>query len=452
MAVTYSHVYGIAESGTNLIASLRLDNGSNTFLNSGDVIMTETGTGSGTLSVAPIDGVFSVDYEDGNQTNDGWLVSTGAPLTNDGDVYYTNQADVLGYETGIANQNLAGQTTWHYAGQVISPANVYVRLNASGNLEYFYDTAAGGLGGVNTSSGALPVGKTSIPGGSPRPLPDDTNSSSIPNFSFAFSPGVADANGWYLLWEYDQYIADLWSNTTSGANWGSGAVIMTQYSLSDYISTQTGGTITQIPNNMDLGYIEEEDSVCFLAGSRVLTSKGEVAVEDLQRGDLVITDQGPKPVKFLGRRLEEVASADNNNLPICIPAGSLGSGIPSLPLYVSPGHAICLEGQLIQASALVGINGIHQVSPAHFADQDSFTYYSIELESHRLIKVNNTSTESFFDILPRTCWRNFGEYLSLYGQELPIEELPLPRILFQRNLSAALRLHLQINAPALAVL
>ncbi|WP_157665500.1 Hint domain-containing protein [Cyanobium sp. NIES-981] len=445
MAITYASVYGISESGSNLIASLRLD--ASTPLAS-NVTFSEA---------TPADSAFTAIYQTPNNTNDGWLVSSGGTLPNDGTFYNSNQSGISGitngttpgYEQGTSSTTIAGQSTWFFAGQVTSIANVYVRPDGSGGVEYYYDTPI-----LNsTTQGDLANFAGSTTGA--RSLPDDTNSgTSIGGAggpvggSFAYADGVADTNGWYLLYSYDQVVGDLWSNTSGGANWNSSAIIATHTDLDTYISTKTGGAITDFPNDMDLGYLVGGTVTCFLAGTAISTPSGAVAVESLQRGDLISTDLGTMAVGFIGRSEVQIVCSDETDLPICVPAGALGASLPSADLYLSPGHALYVDGALVQASALVGLNGIHQLSRDFFGDAESFIYYSVELKSHRLITANGTAVESFYDILPRTAWNNYGEYLSIYGEEAILDELNLPRVQFERQLPADLRMKLERKGAA----
>lgn len=70
---------------------------------------------------------------------------------------------------------------------------------------------------------------------------------------------------------------------------------------------------------------------CYLRGTRILTVDGEVPVEDLSDGDLIITASGATcPVKWIGKRgyVRRLMSQHQRDsiLPIRFVHGSLGEG------------------------------------------------------------------------------------------------------------------------------
>ena len=78
------------------------------------------------------------------------------------------------------------------------------------------------------------------------------------------------------------------------------------------------------------------------------------------------------------------------------------------------------------------------------------TSYNIELASHGLITANGLLVGSDYannrgNSLSRVCWDNYPDYIALYGESNGMEELPMPRIPFARQLPAELRLMLQLN-------
>jgi hypothetical protein len=124
--------------------------------------------------------------------------------------------------------------------------------------------------------------------------------------------------------------------------------------------------------------------------------------------------------------------------------GELG---PVRDFYVSPDHAVLLDGHLIHASVLVNGTTICRTSLEHWRQRNQpIEYLNIELEQHQLISAEGLTVESFVDNRPRSDWDNYTAYLTLYGQELPIAELPLPRIKFSRQLSSRLQRHLEQGA------
>ncbi len=112
---------------------------------------------------------------------------------------------------------------------------------------------------------------------------------------------------------------------------------------------------------------------CFCAGTRIATANGDIAVEDVLPGMRLRTaDGGETNVQWLGR--QEIAPrfvhpAKIN--PICISAGAIADDVPARNLFVSPDHAIEIDGVLINASALVNGSTIYQVAKMPL---DGFTY------------------------------------------------------------------------------
>ena len=137
---------------------------------------------------------------------------------------------------------------------------------------------------------------------------------------------------------------------------------------------------------------------CFARGTRILTVSGEVAVEALQAGDLVVTFAGRgaslKPIRWLGhsridlRRHPDRATTD----PVRIRAGALGEQCPHRDLVVSPGHRMRIDGELVIAQDLVNGASIVQESP------DEAEYWHIELDEHDLVLADGMQAETYQDI------------------------------------------------------
>ncbi|MGB7565598.1 MAG: Hint domain-containing protein [Prochlorococcaceae cyanobacterium] len=184
--------------------------------------------------------------------------------------------------------------------------------------------------------------------------------------------------------------------------------------------------------------------VCFVAGTRISTPEGDRAIETLEVGDLIHTAEGPRAVRFISRtsHLVMVLEADAK-LPIRVRAGAFGAAGPKADLLVSPDHALLIEGHLVQASVLVNGSSVVQTRAAEWSEDPFLGYFNIELEDHALITAEGFTVESYVDNVPRSDWDNYAAYLTLYGEEQPIRELPLPRIKFARQLPAFLRKKLQ---------
>ena len=165
-------------------------------------------------------------------------------------------------------------------------------------------------------------------------------------------------------------------------------------------------------------------TICVYPGTLIRTPDGEVAVETLKRGDLVVTKDGiAKPVEWLGRQTISTRFADPLRAwPIRVKAAAIGENAPSRDLVLSPGHALLVDGALILASALVNGGSIVRETRV----PEVFTYYHIELDDHSLVMAENTPAETFVDNVDRLAFDNWDEHLALFPNGKSIVELPYP--------------------------
>ena len=141
---------------------------------------------------------------------------------------------------------------------------------------------------------------------------------------------------------------------------------------------------------------------CFCSGTQIRTASSEglidVAVEHLAIGDRVVTSSGAhRPIKWLGHRTVECRRhpRPHETMPVRITAHAFGDNRPARDLFVSPGHAICIDllGEvLIPAIALVNGSTIQQI------EVDETTYWHVELDSHDVILAENLAAESYLDM------------------------------------------------------
>jgi hypothetical protein len=199
-----------------------------------------------------------------------------------------------------------------------------------------------------------------------------------------------------------------------------------------------GFAVTQNGQNVDISL----NPACFLAGTRIATASGERAVEALVIGELVTTlHGGARPVRWIGRRTYDrrFLGGALSVLPVRISAGAIGPKIPARDLFISPGHALWVEGALIQAQLLV--NGVSITQPAAACD---VVYLHVELDGHEIIFAESCPAESYLDNGCRGQFQNEAEFFVLHGS--PSRLLPRASLLEE---GAALQLIRElINARA----
>jgi hypothetical protein len=178
----------------------------------------------------------------------------------------------------------------------------------------------------------------------------------------------------------------------------------------------TGDLFTLVSDGHTGTFVEEDDyAPCYLRGTLILTAAGERPVEDLRIGDLLMTAGGNAlPLKWIGRRYYRdwlaIGSADVQ--PILFKAGSIADGVPRRNLYVSPEHAMFIDGLLIPARHLANGKSIVKMTSMEEVD-----YFHLEFDRHVIVLAEGAEAESFVDDDSRMLFHNADEYRALYPNE-----------------------------------
>ncbi len=177
-----------------------------------------------------------------------------------------------------------------------------------------------------------------------------------------------------------------------------GGVTLTSVSLAPGV---VGGSTIAIQNGT-------LTTACYLRGTRLRTGRGDVAVEALAEGEMLLTASGrAAPIRWIGRRRYDaaLAAASPTLHPILLRAGSLGPGVPARDLRVSALHALFIEGVLVPAMLLV--NG---VSILREAPRGAVEYLHVELDRHDIVLAEGAPAESFRDEASRSMFDNAGAW------------------------------------------
>jgi hypothetical protein len=192
----------------------------------------------------------------------------------------------------------------------------------------------------------------------------------------------------------------------------------------------------------------DHDAPCYCRGTSILTEGGEVRIEDLAIGDIVVTISGQaKPIKWIGKRSYAGPFISGNRavLPIVVRAGALAPDIPARDLWLSPRHALLLDGVLVPAEYLVNGQTILQAEAV-----EQVEYFHLEFEAHEVILAEGAPAESYVESDNRHGFHNAHEFAALYPDDTrasfgycrPLVELGMAEL-------AAVRARLRERAMAL---
>ena len=208
---------------------------------------------------------------------------------------------------------------------------------------------------------------------------------------------------------------DLQSSSAFTYTSGGTTYIVSNTPLTGTIADVTVGNLTALVGGLgDAGLVVGANTyvACYTPGTLILTRAGNVAIEHIAIGDELVTLSGDiRPVKWIGRRAYagRFVAGHREVLPVCIYAGALGEGVPRRDLFVSPRHAMFLDGVLVPAQLLV--NGV-SVTQAQAAD--AVHYIHLELDRHAVIWAEGAASESFVDDNSRGMFQNAHEFAALH--------------------------------------
>ncbi len=222
------------------------------------------------------------------------------------------------------------------------------------------------------------------------------------NASSVSSTGVQTSLGAMTVLAYNGTTALL------GAGQATKGIYSTYYLVSDSSLKSAPSYPVTLPSSGPYTAPSSVTPPCFVAGTRIRTQRGDVAVEALAVGDQVAVLDAPgfRPVVWIGRREVTPASHPNPELvrPIRITREAIGPGAPSRDLLVSADHAIYVDrsidadppgrpdGMLVPARMLV--NGA-SIVPEPVSRP--VTYYHVELDAHAVLFADGVASESYLD-------------------------------------------------------
>jgi autotransporter passenger strand-loop-strand repeat protein/T5SS/PEP-CTERM-associated repeat protein len=144
---------------------------------------------------------------------------------------------------------------------------------------------------------------------------------------------------------------------------------------------------------------------CFVTGTRVGTETGGKKVETLKAGDRVATVDGRyEEVVWVGSRTVDCTRhpTPESAWPVRIAKDAFGQNTPGRDLYLSPDHAVFVNGVLVPVKLLVNGTTIAQVK------RRRVTYHHVELAAHEVILADGLPVESYLDAGDRANFHDEG--------------------------------------------
>lgn len=154
-------------------------------------------------------------------------------------------------------------------------------------------------------------------------------------------------------------------------------------------------TVESSDGQTDTGFVTLNSIPCFVRGSRILCERGEIPVEHLRVGDLLMTrDDGLQPLRWVGHR--QVAGT-GAYAPIRILSGTFGD---HGELWLSPLHRVLIRDSLAELlfgerEVLVAAKDLVNDRSVRRVEVESVDYFHLLFDRHQVIVSEGLPTESF---------------------------------------------------------
>jgi hypothetical protein len=201
-------------------------------------------------------------------------------------------------------------------------------------------------------------------------------------------------------------------NASNDLTLTSGGLLLAGVQL-DPTQNFSGVTFQATPDGAT-GTLVTEVPLCFLAGTLIATPSGEVPVEQLRVGDLVLTARGEaRPVVWIGAgQVLATRGRRSPATPVIVRKGALGDNVPHHDLRVTKAHALGVDGALIPVEFLVNHRSILWDDQAQ-----EVALYHVELASHDVLLANGAPAESYRDDGNRWLFHNANSGWGLAAQQ-----------------------------------
>lgn len=149
------------------------------------------------------------------------------------------------------------------------------------------------------------------------------------------------------------------------------------------------------------------------AGANLRTPCGPRRVENIRKGDLIVTrDNGLQPVRMVWKRSITAAeiAADPSLAPVMLKPRAIGPMMPQRDLSLGGAHRLLVPGWRLldvpeTTSCLIPARDIAGVSDAAYVDRsaDQVTYYNVVFDHHQVFCANGLPVESFLPSTTNMC-------------------------------------------------